>query len=325
MNKKTVKLKFTGFAAYHDPHRQAYYRYLADRYELVETDRPDFILDGGQDFEHVGYDAVKILLDSENIVPDFNDYDYAIGSANLTYEDRYLRIPWFVFYPYFADIAKRATEPDEAFLKREFCSFVVSDAEFGDPVRKLFYERLSKYKPVASGGRWRNNVGGPVGDKLAFLRNYKFNIAFENSSFPGYTTEKIMEAFVAQTLPIYYGNPTIEQDFRRESMVVVKGKDDIERAVEEIVRLDRDDAAYLKKVTARCCAVDDISGYERRLEAFLSGILDRSPEEARRLCPYGYQAVNRRHLKLVHGLDQRLRNSALFKLAAAIRGRISSR
>jgi len=314
--KKTLRLKFTGFAPYHDPRKQAYYRFLTERYDVVECEKPDYVIDGGQTFHHLKYDAVKILFDSENLVPDFNDFDYAVGSSELSFGDRYVRIPWFAFYECFSDIARRKTTPDAALLKRKFCSFVVSNAEFGDPMRRKFFEALSKYKRVDSGGKYKNNVGGPVADKLAFCRDYKFNIAFENSSFPGYTTEKIMEAYVAQTVPIYYGNPHVEADFIPSSMVRVANEADIERAVEEIIRLDKDDNAYMEMATAPCLAKGDPTAYERELEEFLTHIFDQPLAEARRLCPHGQQQVMRRHLKYVHTLDQKLRDSRLFSCAA---------
>jgi len=312
--KKTVKVKFLGFADYHRPQKQAYYRFLSDRYDLVECDDPDYVIDGGQTFHHVKYDCVKILIDSENVIPDFNSYDYAVGSAEMSLGDRYLRVPWFAFYPYFSDIANRKTEPDPSLLNRKFCSFVVSNAEFGDPMRKKFFAELSKYKQVDSGGVYMNNVGGPVSDKLAFCRGYKFNIAFENSSYPGYTTEKLMEAYVAQTVPVYYGNPNVAVDFHPESMVAVRNEADIPRAIEEIVRLDRDDAAYLKMVTARCLVADSPDVYEDRLEAFLAHVFDQPLEEARRLCPYGHQSMMRRHLAMLYKGDQCLRDMPAYGL-----------
>ena len=323
--KKQIKIKFLGFAPYHRPHEQAYYRFLSERYDVVECDDPDYIIDGGLDFKHVKYDCVKILLNGENTVPDFNLYDYAVASCELTFGDRYLRMPWFAFYPYFPDITRRRTEPDKDLLNRGFCSFVVSNAEFGDPMRRRFFEALSEYKPVASGGKYRNNVGGPVTDKIAFCRGYKFNIAFENSSYPGYTTEKIMEAYVAQTVPIYYGNPSVETDFRPESMVRVADESDIERAIEEIIRLDRDDEAYLKVATAPCLVEDSPGVYEERLERFLAYVFDQPLETAGRLCPYGCQAVTRRHRKPIRVMDQRLRDSAAFRWVAGISGKIRSR
>jgi len=325
MEKKQIKIKFSGFAPYHDPKKQAYYRYLSERYELVESDRPDYIIDGGLDFRHVAYDCVKILISSENSVPDFNLYDYAIASSTLNFGDRYLRMPWFAFYPSFKEIEQRKKTPDSSLLAREFCSFVVSNAEFGDPMRRLFFERLSKYKKVASGGRYLNNVGGPVTDKLAFCRGYKFNIAFENSSCPGYTTEKLMEAYVAQTVPIYYGNPEVAFDFRTESMVRVRDAADIERAVEEVIRLDRDDEAYLKMVTAPCLSEYTPEACETKLEEFLAHIFDQPLEMARQLCPFGCQNVMRRHLKPLRLFDQKVRDSIIFKSAVGLVGRWRSR
>jgi hypothetical protein len=67
-------------------------------------------------------------------------------------------------------------------------------------VRNRFYNELSKYKQIASGGKVYNNVGYRVPDKLAFIQDYKFCISFENRSYPGYTTEKIVEAFFANTI-----------------------------------------------------------------------------------------------------------------------------
>lgn len=42
-------------------------------------------------------------------------------------------------------------------------------------------------------------------DKLETIRNYKFALCFENGSYPGYITEKIIDCFVAGVIPIYEG------------------------------------------------------------------------------------------------------------------------
>lgn len=319
--KKKLRIKFNAFPPYHDPHDQWYYRFLCDRYEIEECEKPDFLIDGGQNFTNLDYDAVKILICSENNVPNFDMYDYAVAGCNMEFGDRYLRVPWFAFYPDFETMPCRITMSPEELLNRKFCSFVVSNAEFGDPIRRIFFEKLSQYKQVDSGGLWRNNIGGPVKDKLAFCRGYKFNIAFENSSFDGYTTEKIKDAYVAQTVPIYYGNPSIEKDFKPESMVRVSGVDDIDRAIEEIRRLDNDDAAYLKMVTADC-AVESAGEYRYRVESFLIQIFDQPPESVRRTCHYGQQQVYRRHLKMVLGLDYKICQSKLYRFAVGLRGKM---
>jgi hypothetical protein len=47
-------------------------------------------------------------------------------------------------------------------------------------------------------------------DKLKTLRRYKFCLCIENAQFPGYVTEKIIEAIVAGVVPVYLGAPDIE-------------------------------------------------------------------------------------------------------------------
>lgn len=113
-----------------------------------------------------------------------------------------------------------------------------------------------------------------------------------------------MEAYAAESVPIYYGNQTVETDFRLESMVRVKDESDIERAVEEVIRLDNDDTAYLAKCRERCFAVPDPMVYERELEAFLCHIFEQPLEQARRRCFYGHQQVMREHMRKVLTVDQ---------------------
>lgn len=268
------------------------YRILRRLYAVEICEDPDYVIDGGLGSEHLAYpDAVKIVFVGESYVPDFNQFDYAVGFDPLTFGDRYLRLPLFALYGEFMNWARRPpVTPDLA--KRGFCSFVVSNDD-GDPARCEFFRKLSKYKPVASGGKLFNNVGGRVPDKLAFLAKYKFNIAFENSCVPGYTTEKVMQPLTVRSLPVYYGNPLVADDFDPACMVRVASRDDMDRAIEEIVALDRDDDAYLARLSAPS-AVHPFSWHEERLTAFLRHVFDQPLESARRLNDYGYQTNLRR-------------------------------
>lgn len=304
--KRKLNIAFVGFSPNVPIEERLVYRLVARHYDICPSGKPDYVIvQGAAYLQHCRYDdSIKILLNGENFVADFNAFDYAVGFDHLTFGDRYLRSPLFVHYRSFGDLIGRTQRmTDEQLLKRKFCSFVVSNVDFGDPMRKRFFERLSKYKKVDSGGRWMNNVGGPVKDKLEFCRGYKFNIAFENSSSPGYVTEKVMEAYAAQSVPIYYGDPTVETDFRPESMVRVKDESDIERAVEEVIRLDNDDAAYLAKCSERCFALPDPMVYERELEAFLVHIFEQPLEQARRRARYGHQAMMREHMRKLMKID----------------------
>lgn len=318
--KKALKIKFIGLDKSLSLADWSVYRLISKRYEIHLNEEPDYVVfcnDGQCEFRY--NDSIKILIQSENRVCDFNAYDYAVGFDYMTFGDRYLRNPQFSRRAAFSQAVNRAVMSDEQFLNRKFCSFVVSNVQFGDPIREKFFRRLSQYKKVDSGGRFLNNIGGPVKDKLAFCREYKFNIAFENSSSPGYTTEKIMEAYAIRSVPIYYGNPNVETDFRPESMVHVMGEDDIERAVDEVIRLDNDDDAYLKKVTEPCFVVDDPWVYERQLDDFLVHIFEQPIDKARRRNRYGCQAMIAESMKATLTVDRMLRDSWPWQMGIKMR------
>ena len=78
------------------------------------------------------------------------------------------------------------------------------------------------------------------------MRQYKFNLAFENRSLPGYTTEKIFEPMVARCLPIYWGDPDISDHFNPRSFLNRADFPSDEALIEKIIELDQDDAQYLE-------------------------------------------------------------------------------
>ncbi|MBQ3315330.1 MAG: glycosyltransferase [Kiritimatiellae bacterium] len=304
--KKKIKLGFADKWGGFVPEEDFYYKLLARHYDIELSDAPDYLICSQNGHSHIKYDCVKIVDIGENIVPDFNEFDYAVGFDHLEFGDRYLRVPLYVFFAEYPKLAERATPPpDDVLLNRKFCSFVVTNGGYGDPMRTKFFHALSKYKRVDSGGRYLNNIGGNVKDKMAFCSQYKFNIAFENSSSPGYTTEKVMQPLSCFSVPIYWGNPLIAKDFTPASMVCVRDEADIDRAIEEIVRLDTDDAAYLEKVKAPCL-VQPHDFYEKELEKFLCHIIDQPLEEARRLNRYGFQTIHRFRMRRLYAIQDAL-------------------
>lgn len=55
----------------------------------------------------------------------------------------------------------------------------------------------------------RSVFKGPCDDKHELLSRYKFTIAYENTAYPGHVTEKIIDAIVARSVPVYLGAPDI--------------------------------------------------------------------------------------------------------------------
>lgn len=291
---QTIKIFFTDL--WPNASKENYFlNFLQRHFNVVVDPEPDYLFYSVYGNEHLKYsNCIKIFYTGENMFPDFNFCDYAIGFHFFNFEDRYLRFPLYVIYPGFEGLQDKKLPEDNFLVNRKFCNFIYSNSSNADPKREIFFKALSRYKKVDSGGKYLNNIGYAVPDKLPFIRDYKFTIAFENSSVKGYTTEKIMEPMAAGSMPVYWGNPLVETDFNGDSFVNVMAFDSFEKAIEEITRLDKDDDAYLAKIKNSwlgTCA--DKLIWEERLLQFFSAIFSRSKEEAKRVCDFGYVKFDR--------------------------------
>jgi hypothetical protein len=70
------------------------------------------------------------------------------------------------------------------------------------PMRLHAIEILSQLNKVdVFGDSVRNKVNVPAD----IAKNYRYILCFENDIYPGYVTEKPFEAYLAGTIPLYYG------------------------------------------------------------------------------------------------------------------------
>jgi LPS biosynthesis glycosyltransferase-like protein len=284
---KTIKVKFVDFWDTFDPRHNFIADIISKKYRIEFSDTPDYLIFSVFGYENIDYhNCTKIFYSGENITPDFNICDYAIGFNFLSFGDRYIRMPFYTAYGVRQLAAPKVIVP-EVVLNRKFCSFVVSNAKRA-PERERFFQLLSEYKQVDSGGRYKNNVGGPVPDKNDFIKNYKFNIAFENSMCDGYTTEKIMEPMLVNSVPIYWGNKLIDRDFNPASFVNVSSYSSLEEAVEHIVRLDQNDDEYLSLLSAPWFNEENYLNWEEQLIAFFDNIFEKPLSESRYIPTHGY-------------------------------------
>ena len=180
----------------------------------------------------------------ENVTPDIEFCDFAMTTAAGTtknwhsdhtsifhyYEELALRMP---------SERERGTEEVDPFVnlaaadaaralaeKTKFCAFVSYD-----PLcltRHRFVEILSAHMRVEAGGRTMRSVRHALGPRAnkdypeavaTFYRPYKFVIAFENSLSLHYASEKLGAGIKARAVPIYWGNPHIENYFNPERFI----------------------------------------------------------------------------------------------------------
>jgi hypothetical protein len=314
-DRKQVRIFFSDYGQHFDRTEEVILRLLNREYDVImDSENPDYLFFSCGGYRHFKYSrCIKIFYTCENGDPDFNLCDYAMAHAHIQYGDRYFRAPYYRFCPEMTNI--RPPVHAGQVLNRKFCNFI-SSSGWADPVREEIFRKLSEYKPVDSGGRTLNNIGGRVADKMTFIRDYKFTIAFENSSLRGYTTEKIVEAMAANSLPLYWGNPDVGLDFNRDAFVYFNDFDTIEAAIDEVIRLDNDDDAYLARLTAPRCMGIDTAAWEEELFLFLKNIFDPPLANARRTADYGYQYAYKRDMSVLQWLfdKNRLIAGALRKL-----------
>jgi hypothetical protein len=301
---KQIKINFVDFWPGFRVEDNFITKILQKEFDVVIDENPDYLFYSVWGYNFLKYKkAVKIFYSLENIEPDFNLCDYAIAFQHLTANDRYLRYPFFIESGFDKLCAKNIDS--EKALNRKFCNFVYSNSKWADPVREEFFNKLSKYKKVDSGGKYLNNIGGPVADKLDFIKDYKFTIAFENSSLSGYTTEKLVEPMTVNSLPVYWGNPDVNLDFNTESFIFANDFPSLDAVVEEVIRLDNDDAAYMEKLLKPWHQGDSYVQWQQKLLLFLKNIIEQDLCKAKRTTEYGFVRTYRRAQETMAWLKNR--------------------
>ena len=294
---RRIKVKFSDHFDRRD--RMDILEILEARYQIEFSDNPDYFFYSDSEYGYLDYDCIRIFYTGECWTPNFNECDYAIAFDRLSFGDRYMRLPLYNFIHYKKLYQSLKNRPiftkEELMQKKGFCNFVVSNC-FASDTRSIFYDKLSQYKKVDSGGRYKNNVGGAVVDKFLFQQKYKFSIAFENCSYRGYCTEKIMEAFAARTLPIYYGDPEVVKDFNPKAFINVHEYVSMEAAIERIKEIDANDDLYVSMMNESIINPNVEMG---NLKDFLYHIFDQPIEEAIRrphsMISISYEKMLKRH------------------------------
>jgi Glycosyltransferase family 10 (fucosyltransferase) C-term len=124
--------------------------------------------------------------------------------------------------------------------KLDRISIITSNKVFlpGHRQRLAFIERLKRSEisdriDVYGGGH------NPIADKLEAILPYKYHIALENSVLDHYWTEKIGDAFLGYSLPLYHGCKNITSYFPSDSLLKLDIASD--HAISEIkAALDQD-------------------------------------------------------------------------------------
>jgi hypothetical protein len=121
-------------------------------------------------------------------------------------------------------------------------------------VRRYIWERLPFTRNHPYQDVIKKVYRGPVESKHEAMSNYTFAICYENMVLEGWINEKIFDAFLVGTIPIYLGAPDVTDYIPKECFIDP-------RAFSDHAELE----AHLRSLTER-----EIQEYRRNARAFMS-------------------------------------------------------
>ncbi len=265
------------------------YRLLKENYIIDLNENPDYLFFTDPSYDFLNYDCIRIHYSLEQKAPDFDLIDYEMGYDDLTFGDRYIRFPYYQwvirgedsFLYNYRNLQKIKKLTFSDIQDRGFCSYLTSNADQLSG-RDHLVSYISSYKEISSGGKNNNNIGYVVDDKLKFLRKFKFTIAAENAVYKGYTTEKIYDAFISDTIPIYLGNPDIKNEFNPKAFINVNDYESYDDLLGFIELLDSNETLYMDMLNEPKILNESIIRSNYELEKFIKNIFDQPLECARR-------------------------------------------
>lgn len=324
MNRRHIKVKYVGFWEGFDENDNFFSDILNEQYIVETSEEPDYIICScfGNFYEYCQYPQIRIMYCGENYIPDFNLIDYAICRFPITFLDRTFFYPgWMNPITHFRDIEKRERHFTKEELKEKvfFANFISShESEFG--IRGSFYKKLSEYKRIESAGTYLNNmpenfvVDYRNESKTELQRKSKFTLCFESTKNEGFITEKITDAFYADTIPIYYGSSTIVDAFNPEAFLDYSSFENEKKLIDRIIELDNDDDKYLemlnKPIFLKKISVDK---HMDSMRDFLFNIFEQPYEDAYRRSRCYYPKYHNDYLNEVSTKWRRKHDSKIYK------------
>lgn len=243
-------------------------------------------------------DKVVIFYGDEAISPDMNIFDYAITFDDALFmQDRIFRRPTILNVWGGGEIQKESCldfeRAESEYLRRRFCNFIYSNA-YANETREAIFHSLSVYQRVDALGKVLHNYDAEVTrDRSDWFRlsikqkeNYRFSIAAENSSFSGYTSEKLISSFLAHSIPIYWGNPNVEKEFNGEAFINCHKFESLDEVRDEVIRINENKELWCYMVAQPWRTKKQISEQEEQIKAyktFIRNIFDKDCKDAKRV------------------------------------------
>jgi hypothetical protein len=225
---------------------------------LLEAGNPDLKIHNYKNWKY------KINFIGEPALPQNEKYDLVLTSINNI--QNVVDLPLSIAYIHCNNFLPILyNRPIITKVPHHFSTFIVSNPKCD--TRNKIFELLNKYKKVNSMGRYANNNNGKIihypywsKEFLNVLGSYKFMICFENTKMETYSTEKIVNPYIARTIPIYWGSHNIKNIFNPDSMLFLEDETDesFTKLINKVMELDNDDQKYLEFINRPIFSKDNI-------------------------------------------------------------------
>jgi len=256
------------FCSYHDINRAAQYSnavvvFVAGEPDPVKSNHIDLLMD---------------CKNSPNLRPN-NVPTFFLPFYSMSFMERSNHTP--------KDLIKPPSYNPSFILKTKskFCSY---QYRYNLPHRTALFDLLNTYKPVDALGKSRNKNpnfqfqgSNPYDSSVTRYAPYKFVICCENHSIPGYTTEKMVNAMLANAIPIYWGSPDVVRHFNPKSFINVQSFANHQKLLDYVKKVDQDDNLFCSILAEPWLQNNQLNEYlniDQQFEAFATMLKNTRPQ-----------------------------------------------
>ncbi len=234
---------------------------LQARYQLLrDNENPDYVIAKRKNFPLAHFLCARLWYsNNEGTCGDGAEFvDGQIGYERRPHPHHVYLAEWMLVHGW--QNVRQPVHNMDALVraKRHFCAFIHDSAW---PFRSELYEHFARHRRLDSLGDALRNAPRPSGLAArytkwdlatlpAIYRRYKFVLAFENASYPGYTSEKIFCALLGRAVPVYWGDPGIAEFINPACFINAHDFATPQALVAHVMKVDADDALYRRYLAA---------------------------------------------------------------------------
>lgn len=208
--------------------------------------------------------VLSVLCSGENVRPTYGVYDFSLSTDLYDYSGKNHRWPEYYSQLVFSGKESFRALADEARLRLLYREKQDRDILFSAvynnscPHREHFISLLRQRYGATSVETFGSTRIGRDCDKYEVVGRSRFHLAFENSAFPGYTTEKLFQCMQMGAYGLYWGPTSAEMEFDSQFYTNIEhyhSTDDLFRRIDWLYEhynyMSFDDALKLKFLKAK--------------------------------------------------------------------------